>query len=1615
MATNSSSSANPQASRESKLRRSAFTSTPGKKQTSPSKHEGALGAVLDIFFHIQGFYEVLKEAEPLDMIGTEDERKAFRELKRLLKQMADGAPEDSIDLTLFLRMMSKYTAVQFEGDVVDIMGVWDTVVRLIVVVIPPLREIFLGHITHSRERMESPGWLNIMSRSFRARYSTTCNNLDDACQSCYTSVSEKHLHGTKNSVQKSTQTANAMVLRRAPSFFVASVESSHFDELLEKFERAKNQVPNSNSKGSASTKSGSGGDDAKKKANEGDGGGGSSPHGDVAPASIEIQRALNLNDYAGKEAEDTREYELSTVLALQGESFEDLKVFLNTGSATSPWHSMNVHKGKASLLEPSSVEEATSAGLYNVPPAVNGISGASNSHPRILIYTRTNLAADIKRTCALVTQAGQMKALGDVAFALTQTISNYEEAKQYYEEAIRLDESYREPLRENLATLEIFDRTMRARNLEEQADLALANRRFKEASENYQSSVKTSLEGSRIYHRVKEKMACVTTVLDLEVSQQLVGQGEIALKNSQYSRAQELYSRAQRVNPELIHLKCILQGIEITIQTRAAASKVADAYAAMKTFRYKEANVLFQQAVALDASVEESIREVSSTLGPLMQEEDALNKQKEGLHHLDEKRLDEAAASFSEGITLLPPNAFKEHASLLADRSQVHLVRQQWQDAISDCFEALGMNPDLAIAHFRIGAAYFGLESFDDAVGSYEKAVRYDPSLADLVKSKIRQVNSAREVLQRKIREEERAREKAAQEALLKEKREKEEKARKERAEKAAAEKAERNRLKEIERQEKLAKQKEEAALAASQKEAEATRKKLEKAQEKERKARERELAKVEKEKEKERMRREKERQAEQAAAARQEEMLRQQEQQQERERLRVAKEEKERSAEAAKEKARQDRERIIEERRVAREAKEKGKDKDKEKDKDKDREMSKDVPGDAAGTRADASALASGAVGAGTNTTTTRRPSGTGAGPGPLSALAIGQKQATQSTQSGSQSQAGSSPGATNASSTPSSSTGAGAGAGAGASASGWGRGASSFASAAVSNEDFPALGGPPASASASASTSTLATSGHGGASASGAFRDSFSGLSALNASPALGGLSGGSSGGGGGGGGGMDGVSSELNASTPSFVYNPQKPLMSRPPKPPTVELGVGGGLDLGSSLGAALDARPSSAVDPHRAFATGLGTGGLGLFSAGSTHTASPNPHTLDPRAHAHGHGHGHGEGGGGGASAEVGTSEAFGLGGGPSFGRLGGVDIGGALGTLGSGVGIGAGAGAGAGAGTDIGGHSMSPSPRGDPLLEGIGGLSMATDPLGSSLLSSLGAFDDDAFPGSDGDLDSLSSDILGSGGSNNRGLLGGLHGTSTTQLSASSHTHAHTPLHSHAQQHPLGLAGTGTGTGGSGAAPVSSLSMMMSANKIGLGDFEDHSSFLQGGSGSGNAESSQHHRHQHQLQQQQHQQQQQHHQQQQQHHNQPGPGLGGGGGTAGGDGIDKDMVRPERCQEMFPSIAWLDSFGLSLYHWSGDQKEWTAYALYLPQEFLSVFLFNDGARLKEFRERSGCSMWIDKERLRGKVESFLVFHRGASGQPSNMAMNTALDLVSALLRQVISQKQQQQMF
>ena len=153
----------------------------------------------------------------------------------------------------------------------------------------------------------------------------------------------------------------------------------------------------------------------------------------------------------------------------------------------------------------------------------------------------------------------------------------------------------------------------------------------------------------------------------------------------------------------------------------------------------------------------------------------------------------------------------------------------------------------------------------------------------------------------------------------------------------------------------------------------------------------------------------------------------------------------------------------------------------------------------------------------------------------------------------------------------------------------------------------------------------------------------------------------------------------------------------------------------------------------------------------------------------------------------------------------------------------------------------------------------------------------------------------------------------------------------------------------------------------------------------------------------------------------------GGGSGGQGNSLGGlgsglqgapqqlkqpteSGIDKDIMRPDVCEAMFPMVAWLSNFGMNIYYWSGDQSEWTEYAIRLPKEILPAVVGPNGATLTELQQRSGCRMWLDRERLLNESHDFLVFHRGSTGHRSVQCTNQALELLSGLLRRVLTERQ-----
>ena len=122
--------------------------------------------------------------------------------------------------------------------------------------------------------------------------------------------------------------------------------------------------------------------------------------------------------------------------------------------------------------------------------------------------------------------------------------------------------------------------------------------------------------------------------------------------------------------------------------------------------------------------------------------------------------------------------------------------------------------------------------------------------------------------------------------------------------------------------------------------------------------------------------------------------------------------------------------------------------------------------------------------------------------------------------------------------------------------------------------------------------------------------------------------------------------------------------------------------------------------------------------------------------------------------------------------------------------------------------------------------------------------------------------------------------------------------------------------------------------------------------------------------------------------------------------SGQEGIEADIL-PESA---FISVAWLRQHGMHMYRWAGDVSEWTEYAMHLPPNVAPFFSTGPSAFASVIPElqTSGCKMWVDKETLMGREATFLVFLRGAAGQPSNACMNTALDILSNTMRVLLPQ-------
>jgi hypothetical protein len=848
-------------------------------------------------------------AQPLESSSGEAEREAFLALQQILAVL-DSGKNEPINVFPFFDKFCRYIGTTFSDfEEMDIFLVWDYLVKLITLVIPPLREIFMGRLSLS---LDEHAWHSLTTRCVHAQFSQSVQSLEDFIKSTLHQFDKDYyndidLYQHRTSLE-SIKNFNAIILGRSPEILAFAVESAHLPSSL-RFLDALSKNP------------------SKLK-----------PPGVIRfPASFNLsmrdgvstiskKQQQQSNNSTSSEADEENSgniYDLAAVVTLEGQSCDVAQAYyryVQEGEA-GQWF-----KGSGATHDQVDSSKAIERNYFNT-------SDTRKVHPRLLIYAKRGISVILDHLKDFVTKGGQLRSKGDATFATAETPEHYDEAKQYYEEAIAHDASLRTVLQERLNSLEQIEKNQKAQSYENQADLSLGKRRFKEACDLYKLAMRSAVANSSIYNRIREKEDYMMRIISLEIANHLTEKGEECLKSGSYAQSRENFAQALKLNPNYTHLQSIINGIDKLITQQTSAQKVSEANQAMKIGRYKYANQLFQEAVALVPERESALKPVLDSLVVLMQGEDALMKQRSGLIALEDKKYATAIALISEAITLLPPESITEHAFFLCDRAQVYFEMKDYLTSISDCQAALELRPELAIAYLRLGSAQFELERFDEALQSYEKAMRNDPSLADQVKTKIRQVNTAKEVQQRKEREAERARVREEEQKRLEEKRAREERAKKERLEKQKdeqAEKAERLLMKEEEKLIRLVEQRPEVVEAktkttsssANSKESVKDRQKREKAEKEATKAQEKEKQKQEKEKERERLRLEREQKLREEQHAKEEELKKRREFAAEIERAEAKLKEAEREKELEREKTRIEREKLLVEREKAKQEK---------------------------------------------------------------------------------------------------------------------------------------------------------------------------------------------------------------------------------------------------------------------------------------------------------------------------------------------------------------------------------------------------------------------------------------------------------------------------------------------------------------------------------------------------------------------------------------------------------------------------------------------------------------------------------------------------------------------
>eukprot|EP00981_Chlorochromonas_danica_P008218 scaffold2066_cov229-Ochromonas_danica.AAC.2 len=859
-----------------------------RKSSSSSPPPLNLCIVINICHYITPLAKLIIQAQPLESTACEEDREAFCAFQSILKQL-DAGKNEPINIFPFLdkicHFMDKKSLDGFEE--LDISFVWDSVVKLITKVISPLNALFLGHRPPSDE--------GVISRCIHAQFSYPVQTLEDFIKVTLNQqdgyyVNQSDTPPRHRTALESIKSFNAMILSRLPDILAFAVESGHLPPSLRFLE----VLSKNHAKPPISIK---------------------------YPSSFSLPKD-HLTISEAKDEEEEVVYDLVSVVTLEGTNFDVAQAYYRFA------HELNHlqwYKGAGAAHDLVDQTRAIEKNYLHV-------TDTKKIHPRLLIYAKRGIDKVAEGLQDFVTKGGQLRSLGDATFEVAETPEQFDEAKQYYEDAIACDEKLRSVLSEKLEALEQIERNQKAQSYENQADQSLGKKRFKEACDLYKLAIRSVVPNSSIHSRIREKEDYMMRIISLEIANHLTEKGEECLKSGMYTQSREHFAQALKLNPNYIHLQSIIAGIDKVITAQTSAQKVSEANMAMKLGRYKHANQLFKEAIALVPEREISLKAVLESLVVLMQGEDALMKQRNGLLALEDKKYNLAIQLITEAISLLPPESITEHAFFLCDRAQVYFEMKDYKTSIDDCHAALELRPELAIAFFRLGSAQFELDQLDEALQCYEKALRYDPSLADQVKVKVRQVHTAKEIQQRKEREAERARIKEEERKRIEEKRQREEKLRKERQERQIQEQYEKAERQLMQKEDKLMQTllNRNATSAVDpknkSKDAAVNKEKLkkEKAERESQRAAEKDRIRQEKEKERERVKAEKEAKLREEQEVKEQELQRQREFAAEMEKAAAKLRDAEREKELERERVRMENERIIAEREKARQEKEK-------------------------------------------------------------------------------------------------------------------------------------------------------------------------------------------------------------------------------------------------------------------------------------------------------------------------------------------------------------------------------------------------------------------------------------------------------------------------------------------------------------------------------------------------------------------------------------------------------------------------------------------------------------------------------------------------------------------